>query len=89
MLSRAMRQTWSIYDNWLSDPTVRYIEDPADVTSRFRAIGASSANTAGPKAVADCYLLALNGATGATLVTFDSALARLARKTGNNVVLLG
>jgi hypothetical protein len=85
---RTIQQAWRVYDGWLEDPTVRYIEDPLDVTARFRKITTSAGYSASPKALGDCYLLALSAATKATLVTFDGALSRLARKAGHEVLLL-
>jgi predicted nucleic acid-binding protein len=51
-------------------------------------ITAPPAGVSAPKAMGDCYLLALSQATGSTLVTFDAGLAALARKAHLDVVLL-
>jgi hypothetical protein len=41
-----------------------------------------------PKALGDCYLLAVSRAADATLVTLDAALSDLADKTGERILLL-
>ncbi len=83
-----IKQAWTVYDLWAGDPTVCYIEDPLDVTVQFRRITTSSGHGVAPKAIGDCYLLALSVAARATLVTFDSALFRLARRLGHAALLL-
>jgi len=43
---------------------------------------------ASPKALGDCYLLALSQGLDASLVTFDQGLAKAARRIHHSVVLL-
>jgi predicted nucleic acid-binding protein len=62
--------------------------EPVEVVELFRAATASFARRAAPKALGDCYLLALAQALGSTLVTFDAGLADLAAKRRRPVVRL-
>ena len=84
-----LRGAWKVYDQWLGDPKVELRREPADVDLVFRRAASRFANLAAPKALGDCYLLALAQASGASLVTFDTALAGHARRIQLPVVLLG
>jgi predicted nucleic acid-binding protein len=64
-------QAWAVYDRWLDDDRVRFLEEPPDLDARFRA--RSRLKHAAPKAWADAYLGAFAEASQVTLVTFDRA----------------
>ncbi len=53
--------------------------EPRDIDSAFRLATAPFATQPASKWIGDCYLLAFAKQSGATLVTFDKALLRLAR----------
>ena len=64
-------QAWAVYDRWLEDDRVRFMEEPADLERRFRSLTRSK--QAAPKAWADAYLAAFAETSQLTLVTFDRA----------------
>jgi toxin-antitoxin system PIN domain toxin len=70
-------EAWSIYDRWLRDARVAFIEEPPGMDRRFRAL--SRLKTASPKSWADAYLAAFAGTAQLTLVTFDRAFRGRAR----------
>jgi uncharacterized protein len=65
-------EAWSIYDRWLQDDRVAFIEEPPGMDRRFRAL--TRLKSASPKSWADAYLAAFAGTAQLTLVTFDRAL---------------
>jgi toxin-antitoxin system PIN domain toxin len=65
-------EAWSVYDRWLADERVGFLEEPPGIERRFR--GLTRLKSASPKAWADAYLIAFADASQATLVTFDRAL---------------
>jgi toxin-antitoxin system PIN domain toxin len=75
-----LQKAWSVYDRWLDDPRVEFYPEPRDLDAAFRDATSPFAGRAASKWVGDCYLLAYAKCTGSTLVTFDRALYRLARK---------
>ncbi len=75
-------EAWLVYDRWLQDDRILYVEEPAAVEARFRAL--SQHRRPAPKDWADSYLSAFAETAGLRLVTFDQAL----RQKGANVVLL-
>ena len=79
---------WKVYDRWLEDSRVAIRHEPADINAAFRAAMQPVIRLAAPKAIGDSYLLAASQTMGATLVTFDKALALAGRKAGSPVVLL-
>ena len=79
---------WRVYDQWLREPLIRYCHDSPEVDTLFRLATAPLARQSSPKALGDCYLLALSQAADATLVTFDSALSRLAATMHHDAILL-
>jgi len=83
-----VRQAWAVYDRWLEDPKVEFRREPAEVDELFRQAAEPVWRTAAPKALGDCYLSALSRACGATLVTFDTGLYRLATRQGGQATLL-
>ena len=76
------QQAWTAYDVWLEDPRVAFLDEPARIEDRFRAM--TQLRTAAVRDWADSYLAAF--ATGArlTLVTFDRAF----RVKADPVILL-
>ena len=62
---------WAVYDGWLRDDRVRFIEEPPDLDRRLRAL--TRRRQATPKVWADAYLAAFAETAQMTLVTFDRA----------------
>ncbi len=62
---------WTVYDRWLQDERVSFIDEPHGLERRFRAL--TGGRIAAPKAWADAYLTAFAEASQVTLVTFDRA----------------
>lgn len=83
-----VKKAWGVYDRWLIDPLVEFRQEPAGVDGLFRPATARVSQAPAPKALGDCYLLAMSQSSHATLVTLDSALAGAARKLGQDAVLL-
>jgi toxin-antitoxin system PIN domain toxin len=83
-----VKKAWAVYDRWLRDPKVEFLYDSAEVDALFRSATARYSHTPAPKALGDCYLVALSEASRSTLVTLDSALAGLARGMKVDGVLL-
>jgi predicted nucleic acid-binding protein len=54
----------------------------------FRAATRPVSRLSSPKALGDCYLLAVSQVTDATLVTFDRGLESACRKARQRVALL-
>jgi len=83
-----LRKAWAVYDRWLRDPKVEFRHEPAEVDEWFRLATSAFSPTSAPKALGDCYLLALSQAAHATLVTFDKGLSKLAVKRNHDALLL-
>ena len=83
-----VKKAWAIYDLWMRDPKVEYRHEPAKVESLFRHASGRFSQTSAPKALGDCFLLAMSEASDATLVTFDAGLAQLADKLNRPAVPL-
>ena len=64
-------EAWSVYDCWLEDDRVSFLEEPSGLERRFRAL--TRMKQAAPKAWADAYLSAFAETSQLTLVTFDLA----------------
>ena len=64
-------EAWSVYDRWLGDDRVQFIDEPPGIELRFRA--RTRSRQAATKAWADAYLAAFAEASQVTLVTFDRA----------------
>ncbi len=60
---------WNIYDEWITDGGVSFLEEPASVEAKFR--GFTQSKSVAPKDWADSYLAAFAAASDLTLVTFD------------------
>jgi len=70
------REAWKVYDHWLDDDRVVFMEEPANLEQAFRGI--SQMHRAAPKDWADSYLIAFASSAGFRIVTFDKALGRKA-----------
>lgn len=81
-------KAWRVYERWQSDPRVRFQQEMAEVNNLFRRATAGFDRQAAPKSLGDCYLLAFSQACGATLVTLDACLSKLAARNDSRVVLL-
>jgi toxin-antitoxin system PIN domain toxin len=70
----SMSDAWRVYNGFYRDDRVHFAPEPVEVEERFRrrTRGASVS----PKIWADAWMLASAEASGATLVTFDRALAK-------------
>ncbi len=64
-------EAWAVYDRWLEDDRVAFVEEPAGIERRFRA--ATGMKHAAPKVWADAYLSAFAATSQLTLVTLDRA----------------
>jgi toxin-antitoxin system PIN domain toxin len=62
---------WEVYDHWLGDERVLFLDEPAGLDRTFRAF--SRRKQSAPKNWADSYLAAFASVSGLTLVTFDQA----------------
>jgi toxin-antitoxin system PIN domain toxin len=69
VLSQA--EAWKVYDHWLGDERVVFLDEPAGLDRIFRAF--SRRKQPAPKDWADSYLAAFASASGLTLVTLDRA----------------
>jgi toxin-antitoxin system PIN domain toxin len=78
---------WRSYDVWAGDPRVSIIAEPENLGLAFRRVTQPFAAKPASKWIGDCYLLAFAMCAGATLVTFDRALARLADEQGCRAVI--
>jgi uncharacterized protein len=83
-----VRRAWGVYDQWLQDPKVGFRHEPAELDSLFRRATAQFSHTSAPKALGDCYLLALAASLHATLVTLDGGLSAMADRLKLDTVLL-
>jgi predicted nucleic acid-binding protein len=70
-------EAWQIYDRWLDDPRIVFLDEPTGLEQMFRSH--SRRRTPAPKAWADAYLLAFAAVSGLKLVTFDQAFRDRAR----------
>ena len=81
-------EAWKVYDRWLQDTRTGLRQDPAIVEDLLRASTRPLSKLASPKALGDCYLMAISQSLGTTLVTLDKALATVCRKANHPVILL-
>jgi len=65
-------QAWVAYDQWLQDPRVELVEEPAEIEIRFRAL--TRLRQPATKDWADSYLAAFATVGQLTLLTFDRGL---------------
>ena len=85
---RTIGESWNVYDRWLEDARVGIQQEPFELDMAFRAATHSVSRLSSPKALGDCYLLAVSQVANATLVTFDRGLASACRKARQRVALL-
>ena len=64
-------EAWAVYDRWVEDDRVGFLEEPPGIDRRFRVL--TRLKSASPKSWADAYLAAFAGTAQLTLVTFDRA----------------
>lgn len=70
------RQAWSVYDSWLEDDRVVYVDEPPTLETRFRSL--TQSQRPNPKEWPDSYLAAFAESAGFQIVTFDKGLRRRA-----------
>jgi toxin-antitoxin system PIN domain toxin len=75
-------KAWNVYDQWLQDRRVEFYPEPRNIDAAFRMATAPFLTTQASRMIGDCYLLAYAAESGATLVTFDKALLKLAHHNG-------
>lgn len=73
---------WRVYDNWIADDRVIFLEEPPNLDQVFRIF--SRQQRPAPKDWSDSYLCAFAETSGLHLVTFDGAL----HSKGRNVIVL-
>lgn len=76
-------QAWAVYDRWLGDPRVEFVDEPAEIETRFRAL--TRLRRPATKDWADSYLAAFATVGQLTLVTFDRGM----RSKAKSAILLG
>jgi uncharacterized protein len=64
-------EAWRIYDRWLDDPRVAFLDEPRGLEQAFGSD--SRRRTPAPKEWADANLMVFAGLSGLRLVTFDRA----------------
>jgi toxin-antitoxin system PIN domain toxin len=79
---------FAVYDEFLADPRISLTPDPETLDPLMRALSKPFAHQTATKLIGDLYLIAFAAAAGATLVTFDKAMASAARKRRSAVLLL-
>ncbi|HME06922.1 MAG TPA: PIN domain-containing protein [Bryobacteraceae bacterium] len=85
---RTIGEAWKVYDRWLEDSRVRIQQESFGLDAAFRASTRPVSRLSSPKALGDCYLLAVSQVTNTTLVTFDRGLASACEKARQRVTLL-
>ena len=85
---RTIGEAWKVYDRWLEDSRVGIRQETFELDVAFRAATRPVFRLSSPKALGDCYLLAVSQVTGATLVTFDRGLASACQKARQRFTLL-
>ena len=75
-------EAWVVYDRWIQDDRVSFVEESSTLEARFRAL--TQDERPATKDWADSYLYAFAETADLHLVTFDQAL----RQKGANVLLL-
>ena len=81
--SMTQPQAWAAYDRWLEDPRVEFVDEPAEIETRFRAL--TRLRQPATKDWADSYLAAFATVGQLRLVTFDRGL----RLKAKSAILLG
>jgi predicted nucleic acid-binding protein len=85
---RTVGEAWKVYDRWLQDSRVGIRQEVFGFDAAFHAATRPVSRLSSPKALGDCYLLAVSQVADATLVTFDRGLASACQKAGQRVALL-
>ena len=85
---RTIGGVWKVCDRWLADSRVAIRQEAVELDVAFRAATRPVSRLSSPKALGDCYLLAVSQVTDATLVTFDRGLASACQKSRQRVALL-
>ena len=85
---RTIGEAWKVYDRWREDSRVGIRQEAFELDVAFRAATRSVSRLSSPKALGDCYLLAVSQVTDATLATFDRGLASACQKARQRVALL-
>jgi len=75
-------QAWQVYDRWLDDGRIAFLDEPSNLELIFRSESGSRRHAA--KEWADSYLIAFAQAAGFQFVTFDRALHQ---KAGGAILL--
>ena len=78
----SQNEAWLVYDRWIEDDRVLYVEESSALEVRFRALTQNERSA--PKDWGDSFLYAFAETADLHLVTFDQAL----RQKGTNVLLL-
>jgi len=78
----SQNEAWLVYDRWIEDDRVLYVEESPALESRFRVLTRNERSA--PKDWGDSFLYAFAETGDLRLVTFDQAL----RQKGTNVLLL-
>ena len=69
-------QAWQVYDRWLEDSRIIYVDEPPTLEPAFR--GVTQTNRPANKEWADAYLIGFAQAGGFQLVTLDRAMQQKA-----------
>lgn len=85
---RTIGEAWTVCDRWLEDSRIGIRDDSFGLDAGFRAPTHPVASHDSPKALGDCYLLAVCQIADTTLVTFDRGLASACRNIRRPVTLL-
>jgi predicted nucleic acid-binding protein len=85
---RTVGEAWTLYDRWMEDSRIGLRQESFGLDAAFRASTRPVSRLVSPKALGDCYLLAVGQIAKATLVTFDHGLASACRKARQPVTLL-
>ena len=83
---KSQSAAWRAYHRWFDDERIAFHSEPESPQFEKLFQDFSSGGQRSPQLWADAYLAAFAITAGLTLVTFDRALSKLARK---NVLLLG
>lgn len=63
---------WAVYDRWLNDSRIGMRQESFEIETAFRSAREPFARLRSPKALGDCYLLAVSRTIS---TTFDRGLA--------------
>jgi len=85
---RTIGEAWKVYDRWLEDSRVGIRQEAFELDVALRAATRPVSRLSSPKALGDCYLLAISQVTNTTLVTLDRGLASACQKARQRVTLL-